>query len=134
MELIRLNDHVSEGSHSFTSEILYKSRYQKTVETLLCMREFSCSNPSPEAEILTDEFHCYLVRLNKSAYNNLPHWSSKFHATRLGNSLLTKLSPKQKPLAIAACKNIRCFFSKSYEGRLKPTWFLMVKDTFAVMG
>jgi hypothetical protein len=33
------------------------------------MREFSGSNPCPEA-ILTDEFHGYLVRLNKSAYNN----------------------------------------------------------------
>jgi len=31
MKLVRLNDHVIEGNHCLTSEILYTNRYQNTV-------------------------------------------------------------------------------------------------------
>jgi len=36
------------------------------------------SNPFPEAEILTDEFHDFSVSSNKIAYNNLAHFSGNF--------------------------------------------------------
>jgi len=39
MKILRLNDHVTEGNHFLTSEILYKNRYLKhRIESALYVR------------------------------------------------------------------------------------------------
>ena len=61
------------------------------------MREFSGSNPCPEADNLKRRILRLLGSFKQKRLQYFGLLMRQFRATRLENSVLTKLSPKQEP-------------------------------------